>query len=316
MHQKIAIKISGTGSYVPENIRTNEDLAKTVETNAQWIYDKLGIRQRRISADNELTSDLAFEAAKNAIESAGINKESIDLIIVATTTPDRKAPSTACLVKNKLDIRNHCPAFDVAAVCSGFVYAMTIAANLIHSGAHKRALVIGADTFSKITDWNRRDCVFFGDGAGAIILESTQDQDAFFYSKLFAETSNTDHFTVYPEDEFFTMNPNAVYQTGSSVLPEAIRYVTNASGYGIDDISMVIPHQPSITLLRQAADNLGLPFAKFKTNMHEYANTSAATIPLLLDETVRNNEINKNDLVVFAAVGSGWTWAAAILRWV
>ena len=315
MNSIAKIKITGTGSYAPERVVTNDEIASMVDTSDEWIYSKLGIKSRHVSAENERTSDLAAKAGISAIKQAGLDKEDIDLIIVATATPDRTAPSTACLVKNKMGILNHCPALDIAAVCSGFVYAMTIAASMIGSGTHQRALVIGADTFSKITDWSRRDSPFFGDGAGAVVVESTDLEDAFYYAKLYSETTNTDHFTVFPEDQFFTMNANAVYETGSQVLPTAIRTVLADTGYTISDVTSIIPHQPSITLLRAAAEELGVPFSVFKTNMETYANTSSATVPLLLDETVRAGGVTSGDLVVLAAVGSGWTWAAGVMRW-
>lgn len=312
--QKVYIK--GTGSFVPDKIVTNHDIAKNVCTSDEWVKERLGISARHICEENEYTSDIAFKAGLKAIEAAGLDREAIDLIIVATSTPDRVAPSTACLVKNKIGIKNHGAAFDVAAVCSGFVYALTTAASLIATGAHKNALVIGADTFSKITDWSRRDCVFFGDGAGAVVLSASDNREAFFYAKLYSETNNTDNFTVHPEDQYFTMNANAVYETGSTVLPQAIQEVLQDCGYTKDDLSCVIPHQPSVSLLRAAAKRLDVPFNLFETNMDSYANTSSATIPLLLDETVCAGKIQSGDLVMFAAVGSGWTWAAAILKWV
>ncbi len=309
------IRISGTGSYTPERVVTNQELAELAPTSPTWVYERLGIRERRVVAPGQLSSDLAAAAGEAALAASGLSGNDIDLLLVATSTPDRKAPSTACLVKNKLRIDNLCPAFDISAVCSGFIYALATAGHLIESGAYSRALVIGSDTFSRITDWTRRDCVFFGDGAGAVVVEASDYPKAMLRSLLFSETSNTDHFTVFPEDEHFTMNARAVYETGSSVLPHAIRAVLRHSSLGLRDVACVIPHQPSITLLRKTREELDLPASVLKTNMEQYANTSAATIPLLLDETARRNEIKPDDLVVFAAVGSGWTWGAAVYRW-
>jgi 3-oxoacyl-[acyl-carrier-protein] synthase-3 len=285
---------------------TNLDLLKQVNTNDEWIFKNLGIRSRRISSSECTTSDLATKAAENAFSSSGIEREEIDLIIVATATPDRKAPSTACIVKKNLKIKNNCPAFDIAAVCSGFMYAMSVASNMISGGAYKKALIIGADTFSKITDWTQRDCVFFGDGAGAIILEATNEENAFFSSLIHSECSNTDHFTVYPKDSFFTMNGKAVYDTATKVLPEVIKTILDIN---------VIPHQPSIKILERTSELTKIPFEKWNTNMHAYANTSGATIPILLDEVIRSGKLVKNDIILFAGVGSGWTWGAGILRW-
>lgn len=307
------IKVSGTGSYAPPKVVTNEDLAARVDTTPEWVFNNLGIKERHVS-DGELTSDLASKAAAKAIAAAGIDKEDIGLIIVATSTPDRKAPSTACIVKNKLGIKNHSPAFDLAAVCSGFVYALNLAATQIQVGSCKKALVIGADCFSSITDWDRRDCVFFGDGAGAVIVEAAEG-DTFYHGRSFSETECVDNFTVYPEDKTFTMNAKAVYETGSKVVPAAVKQVIEECNLEISDISCIIPHQPSKKLLTSAADNLGIDFSLIKTNMERYANTSGGTVPILLDETVRAGEIKSGDIVVFAAVGSGWTWAASVMKW-
>lgn len=307
------VKMSGTGSYAPSNIVTNEDLAARVDTTPEWIYKNLGIRERHIS-EGELTSDLAAKAAERAIAAANIDREEIGLVILATSTPDRKAPSTACVVKHKLNIKNHCPAFDLAAVCSGFVYALNLAATQIQVGVCKKALVIGADCFSTITDWDRRDCVFFGDGAGAVIVEATEE-DVFYHGLAFSETENVDNFTVFPNDKTFTMNAKAVYETGSKVLPTAVKKVIADCGLTVSDINCIIPHQPSKRLLTSAAENLGIDFSLIKTNMERYANTSGGTVPILLDETVRAGEISKDDIVVFAAVGSGWTWAASVMKW-
>lgn len=312
MKNFMGIKIVGTGSYAPDNIVTNEELTVKFGTDPEWIVNNLGIRSRHIG--NELTSELAAKAARNAIEAAGCDKESIDLIIVATGTPDRKCPSTACIVKNKLGIKNHCPAFDLAAVCSGFVYSLNLAAAQIRLGLNKRALVIGADCFSTITDWDQRDCIFFGDGAGAVIVESASN-DCFYHGLAFTETENVDNFTVFPEDNTFTMNAKAVYETGSKVLPLAIRQVLSDVGLGVDAIDVVIPHQPSKRLLMSAANELGIDFSLFKTNMERYANTSGGTVPIILDETVRAGGVKAGDHVVFAAVGSGWTWAASVMKW-
>ena len=309
------VRIAGTGSYTPARIVTNKELEQSVQTNAQWIEENLGIKERHIAASNEYTSDLAWKAGEAAIRNAGLKRDQIDMIIVATATPDRKAPSTACLVKNKLELTNTAPALDIAAVCSGFIYALSLGSTLIESGAHERILIIGADTFSKITDWSRRDCVFFGDGAGAIVLEHSNNSKAFFAANIYADCRETDNFTVLSDQQHFTMNGRAVYETGSRVLPEAIQILLHQNDLTTSDISCIIPHQPSIKLLRKTAEVLDIPFSKVKTNMSSYANTSSSTVPLLLDEVNKRQEIKNGDLVVFAAVGSGWTWGAALYRW-
>ena len=309
------IKISSTGSYTPERIVTNEDLAPKVNSSPEWIYENLGITERRICEKNQFTSDLAANAGLSALKAANIDASEIDLLIVATSTPDRKAPSTACIVKHKMKMNSTCPAFDISAVCSGFIYALSIASDMMKDKKYKNVMLIGADTFSKITDWTRRDAVFFGDGAGAVILRQSDYKDALFSSILFSESSNPDHFTVHPEDDFFTMNGKAVFETGTKVLPEAIHTIMDHNHMTVDQIDYIIPHQPSIGILKETAKILELPFSKIKTNMKNYANTSGATIPLLLDEVNRRGEFKTNDKVVFAAVGSGWTWGAAIYVW-
>jgi len=308
------LKIKGTGSYVPDKIVTNEELELSADTSASWISETLGIRERRVVAGNTFTSDLASQAGLNAIENAGIDKNDVELIIVATSTPDRKAPSTACITQHKMGITNNCAAFDIAAVCSGFLYAMTMGAQFIQTGMYKNILIIGADIFSSITDWDRRDCVFFGDGAGAAVLSYSEEENL-FSSLLFADGRGQDHFTVYPDDAFYSMNGKAVFDTATKVLPACISEVLERNNIFISDISMVLPHQPSIGILKKTAEVLDIPFEKVKTNMDRYANTSGATIPLLLDEQNRGGNIKPGDTVVFAAVGSGWTWGAAVYTW-
>ena len=313
-----SVKIAGTGSAVPSRVVSNSELAAHCHlVNDAWVQENLGILERRVAAPGQLTSDLAVEAAYRALENASLSPSDLDLIIVATATPDRLAPSTACIVQHKLGlgIANHCPAFDLAAVCSGFLYALSVGSQFIQTGAYSSILVIGADTFSRITDWDRRDCVFFGDGAGAVILQRTSSDDGFFCFELFADGGGQDNFTVFPGDSFFTMNPRAVYETGTTVLPAALRNLLDHHNLQPADISHLIPHQPSVRLLRQTAAALGIPIEKVCMNMARYANTAGATIPLLLDETAKSGRIKDGDLVAFAAIGAGWTWGAALYRW-
>lgn len=310
------VRIRSTGSFVPARVVTNEQLEQSTATNAAWVVENLGIHERRIVDEHEFTSDLAARAGMDALDRASLSPDAIDLIIVATATPDRKSPSTACIVQRKIGMRNFCPGFDVAAVCSGFLYGMTIGAQFIQAGAYQRILVIGADTFSKITNWRRRDCVFFGDGAGAVVLEHTVDLRAMFSSVLYADGSGIDNFTVYPDDQHFTMNAKAVYDVGTNVLPRAITTLLTMNGCSTGDVSAVIPHQPSIRVLRKTAEALAIPIEKIKMNMDQYGNTAGASIPLLLDQVHKRGELDENDLIVFAAVGSGWTWGAALYRWI
>jgi len=324
------VRIIGTGSYVPETVYTNQYLESLVDTTDQWIYDNLGIRERRIAAPGQCTSDLAAAAGLSAIENAGISKEKIDLVIVCTATPDRLAPSTACIVQDKIGTYN-AVAFDIAAVCSGFLYGLSIGSQFIASGVYDHVLVIGADTFSRITDWKRRDCVFFGDGAGAAILSHTNGNmdEGFLAFRLYSDGRGKWNFTVpaggsempaspsslHEGLHSFRMNGRAVYETGTKVLPEAINQVLSDTGMSIDEVDFMIPHQPSIQILKKTAEIIGLPFEKVMTNMEKYANTSGGTIPILLDEVNRAGLLTKGKVILFAAVGSGWTWGASIIKW-
>lgn len=321
------VKIIGTGSYVPETIYTNEYLETIIPTNAQWIYENLGIKERRVAASDQTTSDLAAKAGKRALDDAGLKSEDIDLIIVATTTPDRKAPSTAAFVQHKLKA-NNAAAFDLAAVCSGFLFGMSVASQFIASGAYNNVLVIGADTFSKITDWTRRDAVFFGDGAGAAVVSSANVTEGFLAYRLYTDTTNEmlgftipgggSEIPLHAEnmnEQYFQMNGKAVFESATHALPKAINQVLEDTGLNIDDIDVMIPHQPSIRILQKTAEIIGLPFEKVMTNMDKYANTSGATIPILLDELNKSGKLIKGNIILFAAVGSGWTYGASIIKW-
>lgn len=322
------VKIIGTGSYAPETIFTNEYLETILPTTSQWIYENLGIKERRIAAKNECTSDLAATAAINAIKDSGLTSNDIDLIIVATATPDRLAPSTAAIVQDKIKAYN-AVAFDIAAVCSGFLYGMSVASQFIAAGVYDNVLVLGADTYSRITDWTRRDAVFFGDGAGAAVISHGNVNEGFLAFRLYTDGRGKWNFTIpaggseIPASEesvkngqhFFQMNGKAVYETGTIVLPKAINQVLKDTGLTVNDIDYLIPHQPSIKILQKTAEIIGLPFEKVMTNMDRYANTSGGTIPILLDEVKKSGKLKKGDVILFAAVGSGWTYGASILKW-
>jgi 3-oxoacyl-[acyl-carrier-protein] synthase-3 len=324
-----SVKITGTGSYAPERIVKNQELADRLATTDDWIFENLGIRERRIAAADEFTSDLAFKAAKRAIEHASLDAKDIDLVIIATATPDRLAPSTACIVQEKLGAFN-AAAFDINAVCSGFLYAFAIGSQFIAAGMYQNVLVIGADTFSKITNWEDRSCVFFGDGAGAVVLSHTENGKGLLAVDLYADGKGKFNFTVPAGGSElpatvdtvtkglhkFQMNGRAVYNTATKVLPEAITKVLERCSLTVGDVNFLIPHQPSIRILKKTAELLGLPFEKVKTNMEHYANTSGGTIPILLDEVNRSGVLKEGDVLVFAAVGSGWTWGAAAMKWV
>lgn len=322
------VKVLGTGSYVPEKIYTNKYLETIIDTSDSWIQNNLGIKERRIASDSQATSDLAAAAALDALKSSTLSKDDIDLIIVATSTPDRLAPSTAAIVQDKIQAYN-AVAFDIAAVCSGFLYAMSTASQFIAAGVYDNVLVIGADTFSKITDWTRRDAVFFGDGAGAVVLSHGNVNEGFLAFRLYTDGRGKWNFTIpaggseHPatvetvekRQHFFQMNGTAVYETGTKALPEAINQVIKDTGLSINDIDYMIPHQPSIKILQKTAEIIGIPWDKVMTNMDKYANTSGGTIPILLDEVNKSGKLKKGDILLFAAVGSGWTYGASILKW-
>ncbi len=321
-------KIIGTGSYLPEKILTNKYLEGIVDTSDEWIFENLGIKERRIAAPDKATSDLGSVAGIEALKDAGLTPMDIDLIIVATSTPDRLVPSTACIIQDKMMAYN-AVCFDLAAVCSGFLYGMSVACQYISSGVYDNVLVIGADTFSRITDWSRRDCVFFGDGAGAAVLSHADESEGFLAFRLYSDGRGRYNFTVpaggseMPASSvtvenklhFYQMNGKAVYETATKVLPKVILEVLNDTGNSVDDVKHLIPHQPSLNILKDTAQIIGLPFEKVKTNMQKYANTSAGTIPILLDEVNKDNGIDKGDIILFAAVGSGWTYGAAMIKW-
>lgn len=323
------VKIIGTGSYAPSTIYTNKYLESLCPTNDEWIQTNLGIKERHIAQEGECTSDMATQAGLYAIEDAGLQVSNIDLIIVATATPDRKAPSTATIVQYKMQA-NNAAAFDVAAVCSGFLYAMSIGSQYIASGVYSNVLVIGADKFSSFIDWKRRDAVFFGDGAGAVVLSAGNVTEGFLAYRIYTDTrENHFGFTVPAGGseipltqeameqglQYFQMDGKAVFKSATEALPRAINQVLQDTGLTINDIDLMIPHQPSIKILIKTAEILGLPFEKVMHNMERYANTSSGTIPILLDECNKAGKIKKGDNVLFAAVGSGWTYGAAIIKW-
>jgi len=317
--------IKGTGSYTPPKILKN-DFFEKVGSSDEWIFQNLGIKERRIAV-GEVTSDLASKAALEALQDASLRPDEVDLIIVATSTPDRQAPSTACFVQEKIGAP-HAVAFDISAVCSGGLYGLAIGSQFIQTGMYKNVLVIGADTFSTITDWSRKDSVFFGDGAGAILLSATEEDKGFFDFKMHADGRGKMHFnipaggceipataeTIEQGLHFFQMNGTEVYKTATRVLPECINEILLANNMKAEDIDWVIPHQPSIKILKKVAEEVNIPFEKVMTNMDKYANTSGGTIPIVLDETYKSGKIKAGDILLFAAVGSGWTWGTALYK--
>ncbi len=317
-------KIAGTGSYLPAHIRTNADLEKMVDTTDEWIFTRTGIRERHIAAEGELTSDLAFNAAKNAIEAAGILANEIDLIIVATTTPDKVFPSTACMLQQKLGISG-CPAFDIQAVCSGFVYALSTADNFIKVGSAKCALVIGAETFSRITDWtNRGNCILWGDGAGALILKAS-DEKGIISTHLHADGRYEKMLHVPREDQDsqeqlclagkVMMEGNAVFKMAVNTLDAIVDETLEANGMQKSDIDWLVPHQANIRILQATAKKLNMDMSRVVVTVDKHGNTSAASIPLALDTAVRDGRIKRGEIILMEAFGGGFTWGSALIKY-
>ena len=318
-HANESFRIVGTGICVPDRILTNEEIRSDYNPyiNPDWVDRTLGIKERRIASKDVKTSDMAASAATKALKHAGVLPTSVDLLIVATATPDQQAPATACITQHKAGLAN-AVAFDVSAVCSGFLFGLTAAASFLATGRCKRALVVGADAFSRVTDWSRRDCPFFGDGAGAALLERSsisQSGDRLFDAELHADGSRAEAFVIEDSTATFVMDGPTVFKAASEVVPRCIHRLMKRNGLGACDIDIVIPHQPSISLLRNIARQAGIPFEKFRTNMDRYANTAGATIPIVLHEAVVNSDFKPGDIVMFAAAGAGFTAGAAIHRW-
>ena len=314
-------RIIGSGSYLPRNIVTNDDLAKRMDTSDEWIRARTGIRQRHIAAADETSSSLALEASKAAIASAGIAAQDIDLIIVATSTPDYIFPSTACLLQVKLGIKG-CPAFDLQAVCSGFVYALAMADLFIRSGQHRCALVVGAEVFSRILDWNDRGtCVLFGDGAGAVILRA-DEQPGIMASALHADGSHAGILSVpgtvsggkATGDPFLRMDGPAVFKFAVRVLDEVARETLAKCKQEVADIDWLIPHQANLRILESTAKRLHLPPEKLIVTVDMHGNTSAASVPLALDLAIRDGRIKPGHKVMLQGVGGGFTWGAALVQ--
>ena len=318
--------VAGCGSYLPERVVTNDDLAKFVDTTDEWIVSRSGIHQRHLAAEGELTSDLGLAAAQAALENAGLTVDDIDLIVMATTTPDDTFPATATKIQMKLGM-HHGAAFDIQAVCSGFVYAMSVADNFIKTGQSKGALVIGAETFSRLLDWeDRTTCVLFGDGAGAVVLKPEEasgelsdrgmltahlHSDGRYRDKLYVDggpssTQTVGHVRMIGKDVF----RHAVVNI-ADVITEAL----DATGYTIDDIDWFVPHQANRRILEGTAKRIGLPLEKVVMTVGQHGNTSAASVPLALDTALKDGRIKPGDLVLLEAMGGGFTWASALLRW-
>ncbi|AQZ97247.1 beta-ketoacyl-ACP synthase III [Comamonas kerstersii] len=319
-------RIIGTGSHLPERRLTNHELAaqlaeRGIETSHEWIVERTGIEARHFADGNTYSSDLALQASRKALEAAGVTAQDIDLIIVATSTPDMVFPSTACILQNKLGA-NGCPAFDVQAVCSGFVYALTVADSMIRSGAASRALVVGAEVFSRLLNFDdRTTCVLFGDGAGAVVLEASQEP-GILATDLHADGQHVGILCVPGNvsggnvmgSPMLTMDGQAVFKLAVGVLEKAARAVLVKAGKTEADIDWLVPHQANIRIMQSTARKLKLPMEKVIVTVQEHGNTSAASIPLALDEGVRSGKIQKGDTVMLEGVGGGFTWGAVLLN--
>lgn len=316
-------RIIGTGGYLPEKILTNHDLAQMVDTSDEWVFSRTGIRERHIVAENQTTSDLAFQAAQSAIKMAGVDPQSIDLIIVATTTPDFVFPSTACILQEKLGIKSGGPAFDIQAVCSGFVYALATADQFIRGGQSKCALVVGAETFSRIMDWtDRNTCVLFGDGAGAVVLKACEEP-GIISTHLHADGSYG-HLLAVPAylsggkakgNPFVEMDGAGVFKFAVGVLDSIVEETLAANGMQKSDITWLVPHQANIRIIQATAKKLGMSMDNVVVTVDRHGNTSAASIPLALDVAVRDGRIKPGDTILMEGVGGGFTWGSALVTW-
>jgi 3-oxoacyl-[acyl-carrier-protein] synthase-3 len=319
MHSRIA----GTGKYLPERILTNFDLEKMVETTDEWIRTRTGIEHRHIAADEQATSDLATEAARAAIADAGLAPDDIGLIVVGTTTPDLVFPNVGCLVQERLGI-GPCPAFSIEAACSGFVYALTVADQFLRAGQAERALVIGAETMSRIIDWTDREtCVLFGDGAGAVVLERS-DEPGIIYSKLGADGRYRDLLyassgvSTPPKDtgeSLLKMKGNEVFRVAVKTLEGIVDEVIAANGLKMGEIDWLIPHQANIRIIQATAKRLQLPMERVVLTVAEHGNTSAASVPMALDTAIRDGRVRRGDLLLLEAFGGGFTWGASLIRY-
>ena len=311
--KKFPIKILGTGSYFPKKVLTNHDIKlKSVYPDRipdhKWIVDKLGIHKRHIT-ETESSADLGFYSATKALNNSNLNIDDIDLIITNTSSPDRISPSTACLIQEKLKPNKNIPSFDLGAVCSGFLYSLDTSSQLLDK--YKNILLISTETYSSFTDYNHRNCVFFGDGSASVVI--TKGDSGWYSGNIYADGKGKDNFTVHHGKDFI-MNGTEVYKTGTKVLPEAINNILNELNMDIDEIDYFIPHQPSFRILEKTAEIIKLDKNKIQKNMDSKANTAGASIPTVLDKLFNEKNVKNNSKILFACVGSGWTWGAGVLN--
>lgn len=325
----IRARVTGTGAYLPERRLTNQELERTVETSDRWIVERTGIRERRIAAPEEATSDLAAAAGRQALEAAGVPASSVDLIIVATATPDMLFPSTACLVQERLGAKQAF-AFDLSAACTGFLYALAVADQYIRAGTYRTVLVIGAEVLSRMVDWtDRTTCILFGDGAGAAVLQADRGRHGILSTHLHSDGALWDliHIpgggsrrppsaeTLADRMNFVKMKGSETFRVAVRALEEVAREALAANNLSTDQLALIVPHQANLRILQAVAERLAVPAEKVMINVDRYGNTSAASIPIALDEAVRGGRVKTDDLLLLEAFGAGLTWGAAVVRW-
>lgn len=321
MGKEIYSEIIGVGAYLPEKVLTNDDLSKMVDTSDEWIYTRTGIKERRIAADEETTSDLCVKAIADALNDAKITPEDVDLLVIATITPDLVFPATACLVQKKLGLKN-AVAFDLQAACSGFVYGLTVADAMIKSGNYKTAVIVGAETLSRITDWNdRTTCVLFGDGAGAAVVRATDRKTGILSYSIKSDGNYVDVLKATGGPSTTKTSGN-IYMSGKDVfklavqrMPEISKEVLAKAGYSTSDVDCFIPHQANIRIIDAALKNLDIPDEKVVKSIQMHGNISSACIPLALNIAVKKGQIKKGDKVLLTAMGAGFTWGAIFLEY-
>jgi 3-oxoacyl-[acyl-carrier-protein] synthase-3 len=322
-------QIIGTGAYAPEKVLTNHDLARIVDTSDEWIRERTGIAERRIAGDGEAASDMAFEAARRALEAAGLSARDLDMIIVGTVTGDVPLPACAALLQRKLGVST-IPAFDISAACAGFIYGLSIADQFLRTGARKRVLVVGVELLSRALNWqDRMTCVLFGDGAGAAVLAPADgDGRGVLSTQIYTDSSLADSLCIRAGGSREPLTPEAlaeqrhkVFMVGSDIFKIAVKNLTSASraaldsaGFAPSDVTWVVPHQANLRIIAQVALRLGIPLERFVLNIERYGNTSSASIPLALDEAVRDGRIKRGDTVLMSALGAGISWGSALLR--
>ncbi len=326
-----SIIISSTGSFLPEKVVTNDDLAKIVDTSDEWIYTRSGIKQRRIAPKDMTTSDMACIAARRALDAAGLRPDEIDLVIVATVSPDMMFPSTACMLQAKLGIRNNIPCFDIEAACSGFVYEIEIASRMMQSGYYKHALVVGAEKLSSLVNWeDRSTCVLFGDGAGAAVLSAVEKTGVGILDTVLGASGEGNMILSLPAGgsampasaETVANKLHCVHMDGKEVFKHAVKImqekafeVLDRCGVRPDELALFIPHQANARIIESVAKRLKLDMSKVYVNIQNYGNTSGASIPIALDEVVRSGRVKRGDYVLFVAFGAGLTWGATLIKW-